>query len=233
MGEGGWGPCLFLLPEMCVLQLLAFVQDMIWKEMKQQRLEPRHMKWASLGKDVRGQDRGSTTSKPFDVFLLFRPLSLLQVLLPFPPEPLGCGILAPASLTLPPSSIAQWSSAPRTPACGESGGWPVLQPRPAWHALPGPLLWGCTQRTCAGVLQSWACGPDLCPDFQPHLLPFSANTQMSQAEFTYVPLKSPALLMTAKTLRSLGGGGSGGSKEIKSQEPGVFRLPFSSKANQS
>lgn len=57
---------------------------------------------------------------------------------------------------------------------------------------------------------------------------------MSQAEFTYVSLKSPALLMTAKTLRSLGGGGGGGgSEEIRSQEPGVFRLPFSSKANQS
>ena len=30
-GRGGWGPCLFLLPGMCVLQLLAFVQDMIMK----------------------------------------------------------------------------------------------------------------------------------------------------------------------------------------------------------
>lgn len=134
------------------------------------------MKWASLGKDVRGTGSAhSTTSKPFDVFLLFRPQPAPGVASFRPPEPLGRGILAPASLTLPPSSIAQWSSAPCTPACGESGGWPVCS-----LVLPGTLCLGpcfeaALQRTCAGVLQSWAC-TDLCPDFQPHLLPFSANT---------------------------------------------------------
>ena len=139
------------------------------------------MKWASLGKDVKGQDRGSATGKPFDddVFLSSRPLRLLQALLPF--------LLGQASglrhfsscLTHSTTLITQWSSAPCTPVCGESGGCPAMQPRPAWHALPGPLLRGCTQRTCAGVLQSWACKPDLCPDFQPHLLPFSANTHLN------------------------------------------------------
>lgn len=102
MGEGGGVPACFLKrPEMCVLQLLAFGARHDMKGMKQQRLEPRHMKWASLGKDVRDRIAGSTTSKPFDVFLLFRPPACSRCCFPScPPASLGRGILAPASLTL-------------------------------------------------------------------------------------------------------------------------------------
>lgn len=168
-GRGGWGPCLFLLPEMCVLQLLAFVQDMIWKEMKQQRLEPRHMKWASLGKDVRGQDRGSTTSKPFDVFLLFRPLSLLQVLLPFPPArasgPRHFGSCLTHSTTLIHRSVVQCPPHPcmwwvRRVACSAASS---CLARSAWvpalRLHPANLCWRAAELGLRARSLSWLPAP--------------------------------------------------------------------------
>lgn len=98
------------------------------------------MKWASLGKDVKGEDLGSATGKPSDIFLSSRPLRLLQALLPFPPGQASGLRHFGSCLTHSTTLITQSSGAPCAPACGESGGCPVMQPRPAWHALPGPLL---------------------------------------------------------------------------------------------
>ena len=149
-GRGGWGPCLFLLPEMCVLQLLGFVQDMIWKELKQQRLEPWPMKWQVWGRML----KDGIEAKSLDVFLLSRPLSCSRHCFPsHPAEPLGRGISVPASLTLLPSSLSgPVPPAPLSVASQVGGLLCSLVPPGTLSLVPG-----CTQRTCAGVPQSRAC----------------------------------------------------------------------------
>ena len=149
-GRGGWGPSLFLLPEMCVLQLLGFVQDMIWKELKQQRLEPWPMKWQVWGRML----KDGIEAKSLDVFLLSRPLSCSRHCFPsHPAEPLGRSISVPASLCYPHHSVVQcpphpWVWRVRRVACSAASSHLA---RSAWcPAAPSKPVPACRRAGPAG-----------------------------------------------------------------------------------